>query len=185
MSDSAPRHWFDAEVVRNDADLCRRIRNLKLIAFDFDGVFTDNAVLLDETGIEHIRSSRYDGIGLRRLESVGVKAVIISTEVNPVVLARARKLKLECVNACENKVSALGDFLTAIGAEFSEAGFVGNDINDLPALARVNLPMVTADCHPEVSSVAKYKTRITGGNGAVREICDMIYHVRSPENHDI
>jgi YrbI family 3-deoxy-D-manno-octulosonate 8-phosphate phosphatase len=151
---------------------------LRLLVFDFDGVFTDNSVYVFEDGREAVRCSRFDGIGLRRLERAGIEPLIISTETNPVVTQRARKLKIGCVQGIENKL----ELLTRLAAErdlgFDAVGYLGNDVNDRPCLARVALPMVVADAHADVVPLAAYITKALGGAGAVREVCDILAELR-------
>jgi len=155
------------------------IRRIRLVAFDFDGVFTDNMVYVFENGSEAVRCFRSDGIGLQKLEKMGIKTVIISTEANPVVSARARKLKIECVQDCQDKRGVLEDMAAKIGISLDQVAFVGNDINDLPCLNCVALPIVVQDAHPDVVPVARYQTQSPGGCGAVREVCDLFEKYRS------
>lgn len=152
--------------------------NLRLMVFDFDGVFTDNAVYVFEDGREAVRCSRFDGIGLRRLERAGVTPFIISTETNAVVSARARKLQIECLQGVDTKLEALEAVATRFGTTLGQTGYVGNDINDRPCLANVGLPIVVADAHPDVCDLALYVTRRKGGDGAVREVCDLVAECR-------
>ena len=149
------------------------IRKIRLVAFDFDGVFTDNMVYVFEDGTEAVRCSRGDGIGLQKLKRLGIEAVIISTESNPVVSARARKLKIRCVQDCPDKRKTLEDIARETGISLAEVAFVGNDINDRPCLTSVGLPIVVQDAHPDVISLAAYRTQTRGGYGAVREVCDL------------
>lgn len=160
------------------ADLAARIRRLRLIAFDFDGVFTDNSVFVFEDGREAVRCSRFDGIGLRRLEASGVEGIILSAEINPVVLARARKLRIAARNGLEDKHAALQAEVSARNLSLDEVAYVGNDLNDAACLQAVAVPIVVGDAHPEVLALGSYRTHWLGGRGAVREICDLIYHVR-------
>lgn len=162
----------------DDPSLVRRIRAVRLVAFDFDGVFTDNAVYVFEDGREAVRCSRGDGIGLRRLEETGVEPVIISMESNPVVAMRGRKLKVKCFTGCDDKLEVLEGILKERGLSMAQAAFVGNDINDLACLGRVGLPIVVRDAHPDVVYHALYQTRDAGGHGAVREVCDLIARCR-------
>ena len=155
------------------------IRRIRLVAFDFDGVFTDNMVYVFENGSEAVRCSRGDGIGLQKLEKMGIKTVIISTEANPVVSARAHKLKIECVQDCQDKRGVLEDMGAKIGISLDQVAFVGNDVNDLPCLTCVALPIVVKDAHPDVIPVARYRTKNPGGCGAVREVCDLFEMYRS------
>lgn len=149
------------------------IRKTRLIAFDFDGVFTDNLVYVFEDGREAVRCSRGDGMGLQKLKRLGIEAIIISTEKNPVVSARAQKLKIRCVQDCPDKRAELEKITQKLGISLSEVAFVGNDINDEACLACVGMPIVVQDAHPDVLSLARYRTQKPGGNGAVREICDL------------
>ena len=149
------------------------IRKIRLIGFDFDGVFTDNLVYVFEDGAEAVRCSRGDGIGLQKLKHLGIESVIISTESNPVVSARARKLQIRCVQNCADKRKALEHIADEIGISLDEVAFVGNDINDLPCLTCVALPIVVQDAHRDVIELALYQTKNPGGCGAVREICDL------------
>jgi len=161
----------------NDVSLEELIRAIRLIVFDFDGVFTDNMVYVFEDGSEAVRCFRGDGFGLRKLEQLGIEAIVISTETNPVVAARSRKLGVRCVQGCEDKAAALEAILHEKGLSLTQVAFVGNDINDLPCLTRVALPIVVQDAHPDVILHARYRTRAKGGHGAVREICDLFERV--------
>ena len=154
------------------------IRSVRLIAFDFDGVFTDNTVYVMEDGREAVRCWRSDGLGLAKLPALGVAAVVISTEKNPVVSARSRKLGLRCIQGCEDKRATLEALLKEMDLTPAQAAFVGNDINDLPCLSCVGLPIVVADAHPEVVRGARYRTEAPGGRGAVREVCEVILAAR-------
>ncbi|MCX7851499.1 MAG: HAD hydrolase family protein [Anaerolineae bacterium] len=156
-----------------DPSLPARIRRTRLLGFDFDGVFTDNAVYVFEDGREAVRCYRGDGLGLRRLEQVGVLPVIVSSETNPVVLARSRKLQVRCVHGCTDKLAAVQELAAEQGLTLDQVGFVGNDINDAAVLARVGLAIVVQDAHPDVLSLAHYRTQRPGGYGAVREVCDL------------
>jgi len=149
------------------------IGRIRLIAFDFDGVFTDNMVYVFENGSEAVRCFRSDGIGLQKLKKLGIETAIISTEANPVVSARARKLKMRCIQDCSDKRAALEDIAREKNIPLEEIAFVGNDINDLACLECVGLPIAVQDAYPAVLSAARFQTKCPGGHGAVREICDL------------
>jgi len=149
------------------------ISKIRLVAFDFDGVFTDNMVYVFEDGSEAVRCSRGDGMGLQKLKRLGLETIIISTETNPVVSARARKLKMRCVQHCEDKRAELEKIIQEMGISLAQVAFVGNDINDEACLKCVGLPIVVQDAHPDVLPLARYRTQRPGGCGAVREICDL------------
>ena len=149
--------------------------DVRLVIFDFDGVFTDNTVYVDQNGVETVRCWRSDGLGLARLREVGVKTYIVSTETNPVVAARAEKLKIPCKHGISDKGKAVLETCTETGTSPEHTMFVGNDINDIPAFKVVKFPVAVGDAHPEVSPYVVFRTDTRGGFGAVREICDLIY----------
>ncbi len=156
----------------------QRVARLRLIVFDFDGVMTDNGVYVFSDGTEAVRCNRSDGIGLKRVQRAGLETMILSTETDPVVSVRARKLGLPCLQGVEDKLSALLSIAQEKGLSLDEIAFVGNDINDRPCLTQVGFPVVVADAHDDLSTLAAYRTRRPGGHGAVREICDMIAELR-------
>lgn len=162
-----------------DGALAERFRALRLVAFDFDGVFTDNSVYVSQDGVESVRCVRSDGLGLQKLAVLGIVTIIISTETNPVVTARSRKLNMRCIQGCEDKLRALENVIAELGVSMSETAFVGNDVNDLECLKVVGLPIVVADAHPDVGAYAAFRTETRGGYGAVREICDLIEAART------
>ena len=165
--------------LRPDAPaLQERMRSIRLVAFDFDGVFTDNKVYVWQDGSEAVCCFRGDGIGLEKLKRLGVETVIISTEVNPVVSARSRKLAIRCVQGCKDKRAALEGIVRELDLSMDQVAFVGNDINDRECLQVAGLPIVVRDAHPEVVELALYQTQIAGGQGAVREICDLFERAR-------
>jgi 3-deoxy-D-manno-octulosonate 8-phosphate phosphatase (KDO 8-P phosphatase) len=151
------------------------LRTIRFIVFDFDGVFTDNFVYVFEDGREAVRCTRADGLGLSRLRDVGIDALVLSTETNPVVVERCRKLKIDCVAACADKAAALNEIAASRSVDSAHMAYVGNDINDAGCLRMVGLPIVVADAHPEVVPLARWRTEAPGGRGAVREVCDLFH----------
>jgi len=158
------------------------VRGIRLVAFDFDGVFTDDMVYVLQDGSEAVRCFRGDGIGLQKLARLGIETVIISTEANPVVTARAEKLKIRCMQNVADKREALETLAGELDIPLSRVAFVGNDINDLAALQCVGLPVVVRNAHPDISRYAIYQTRHAGGAGAVREVCDMVEKTLTPSS---
>ncbi len=157
------------------------IPKIRLVAFDFDGVFTDNMVYVSQDGAESVRCNRGDGIGLQKLGRLGIETIIISTESNPVVSARAQKLGIRCIQDCAGKRAELKKITGEMGITLDETAFVGNDVNDETCLDCVGLPIVVQDAHPDVLMLARYRTHAKGGEGAVREICDVFEKVLSTE----
>lgn len=154
------------------------LAGVQFVVFDFDGVFTDNRVLVGEDGREAVFCSRADGLGLETLTRTGLPSMILSTERNGIVKARADKLKLECIHGCRDKWAELQRILSSRGIPASAVAFVGNDINDRECLRHVGVPICVADAHPDVKPLAKLITRQPGGHGAVREICDLLVQMR-------
>lgn len=150
------------------------LAEIRLVVFDFDGVFTDNAVYISEDGRESVRCWRGDGIGLERLRRLGVELGVISTEVNPVVAARCRKLQVRCIQGCLDKLMEMKALWEALEIGPEATCYMGNDVNDAAVLRSVAVPVVVADAHPDVVPHARLRTRAGGGRGAVRELCDRI-----------
>lgn len=146
---------------------------IKHVVFDFDGVFTDNFVYINEKGEEMVRCSRADGLGLAKLKELGINTFILSTETNKVVAKRAKKLGIKCFHSIEDKLKHLK--LLIPENELKNTVFVGNDTNDLEVMQAVGYPVAVADAYYELLNIAKYVTNVKGGHGAVREVCDLIY----------
>ena len=157
-------------------------KNVKFVAFDFDGVFTNNSVFVSENGEETVQCNRSDGIGLARLQEVNVKFYIISTESNKVVSQRAKKIKSPVIQNVKDKALVLKQICKKEGFKLKETMFVGNDINDLPALKIVGYPVGVNDSYSEIDGFIKFRTKKKGGMGAVREICDLIYFSKNKSN---
>jgi 3-deoxy-D-manno-octulosonate 8-phosphate phosphatase (KDO 8-P phosphatase) len=156
-------------------DVAPLLARVRFVAFDFDGVFTDNRVWVNERGEELLAFSRSDGLGLRRLDEIGVRYLILSMESNPIVGARAQKLHADCVQGVEDKLTVLRE---RAGSELDDVAYVGNDINDAACLEAVGLPVVPADAWPEVLSLARLVLSRPGGKGCVRELCDAIWEAQ-------
>ena len=145
----------------------------KLIVFDFDGVFTDNAVYVSEDGLEMVRCSREDSLGINMLQAHNLPMLILSTESNPVVAARAKKLKLEVFQSCNNKRQFLEDYLHEHNLPAREIVYIGNDLNDLDAMRLVGFSVCPADAHEAVREHCDLVLSKKGGHGAVRELCEL------------
>jgi YrbI family 3-deoxy-D-manno-octulosonate 8-phosphate phosphatase len=148
------------------------LERVRFAVFDFDGVFTDNRVWVNERGEESLAFTRSDGLGLRRLDEVGVRYLIVSTEPNPIVGARAEKLRVDCVQGVDDKLAALRE---RVDVPLEDVAYVGNDINDADCLRAVGVPVVPADAWPEVRGLARWVLSRPGGAGCVREFCDGVW----------
>jgi YrbI family 3-deoxy-D-manno-octulosonate 8-phosphate phosphatase len=144
------------------------------VVFDFDGVMTDNRVLTFQDEREAVLCDRADGLGITMLRSRNIPMLVLSTETNPVVAARCRKLKLECLQGIDVKETALAQWLAERGYNPARTIYVGNDINDLGCLRLVGLPVAVGDAYEAVKTICKLVLSKPGGKGAVREIAEMI-----------
>ncbi|MCB2213794.1 acylneuraminate cytidylyltransferase [bacterium] len=147
---------------------------VSLVVFDFDGVMTDNRVWVSQDGTESVAANRGDGTGIARLLAAGIRAVIISTEANPVVAARAKKLNLPYYHDVGDKAAVLNHYLAQEAISAEETIYVGNDVNDLPCFPIVACAVAVSDAHPEVRRMADQVLTHAGGHGAVREVCDIL-----------
>ena len=156
------------------------LASVTFVVFDFDGVMTDNRVLVAEDGRESVFCSRADGLGVQLLGRAGVGCLVLSTEANPVVSARAAKLGVECVQGLglDGKAAALRRIMRERGIDPAAAAYVGNDVNDVECLGLVGVPICVADAWPAVRRAARYATARRGGDGAVREVCDLLLEAR-------
>lgn len=150
------------------------IEDIRLIVYDFGGVMTDNKVIIFEDGRESIVANRSDGLGVEAPKKMGISQIILSTESNDVVRARAKKLNLSIIYACKDKKSTLIKYCKKRGYNLSKVVYVGNDINDLEAMEVVGYPIAPADAQIEIKKIAKIVTKARGGDGVIREVLDFI-----------
>jgi N-acylneuraminate cytidylyltransferase len=146
----------------------------ELIVYDFDGVMTDNRAILMEDGNEGVWVNRSDGWGVQQLKKAGYLQVILSTEKNPVVTARAKKLQIEVIQGSSDKAKCLKNYCQKKHIKLNKVLFVGNDINDLGAMKIVGFSVAPANAHPEVLQIASFVTRAKGGDGVLREISESV-----------
>lgn len=142
---------------------------------------TDNRVWVDQDGRESVAVNRADGLGLARLAQAGVEVLVLSTEENPVVGARCRKLRLDFAQGVRDKREVLAGWMRERSLRPEEVVFVGNDVNDKECLALAGLGVAVADSHPEILETADWVLSRGGGYGAVREVCDLIMKARNPK----
>lgn len=152
--------------------------HIRAVIFDFDGVMTDNAVYVDQNGVETVRCSRGDGLGVGRLLAAGVFVGVLSKEVNPVVAARCQKLRIPFRQGIDNKVEELEQWMALEKIDRNAVAFVGNDINDLACLSWASIGVAVADSEPEVLAATRVHTVRHGGHGAVRDICEWVIAAR-------
>ncbi len=156
------------------AEVTPRLADIDLLVTDFDGVLTDNRVLVSDDGHESVVCTRADGIGCDLLKAAGLALLILSTETNRVVSVRGEKLGIEVVQGCADKGTAMRDLLSERGLDPARVMYVGNDVNDLGALRAVGWPVVPADAHPDVVGDARLVTEAAGGQGVLRELASTL-----------
>jgi len=150
---------------------------IDLIVTDFDGVITDNRVWTDENGKETVVASRSDSMHLRELRERGIQVVVLSSEPNPVVKARAAKMgNVEALHGIDirGKGAAFKELLARKRIDAARVVYIGNDLNDLPCFGLAGWAVAVADAYPEVVQQADYVLHKAGGHGALREVCEMI-----------
>ena len=149
--------------------------NIKLVVFDVDGVLTDGKLILGENGNEYKCFHVRDGQGLVMLMKTECKVAVITARSSKIVAERMESLGVKYIfQGEENKGKTLTKLINKLGMTFADVAYVGDDVIDLPAMKKVSLPIAVADAHPEVKKLAKFITQNNGGQGAVREICELI-----------
>ena len=149
---------------------------IDLIISDFDGVITDNRVWVNEDGTEYVAAYRSDSIGVQYLRASGIDVMIISSESNRVVEARARKMGVQVIHGVgiHDKGRVMRDVLEQKNIRAENVIYIGNDLNDLPCFEVAGWSVAVADAYPEVVRAADFVTSKAGGHGALREVCDLI-----------
>jgi len=154
------------------------------VVLDFDGVFTDNKVIVFQDGREAVVCNRGDGWGLAQLKRLGVPILVLSTEENPVVQARCDKLGIACMRGIQDKLTVLRAWLRANKIDISQVVYVGNDVNDLACLREAGCGIAVGNAHPRARAAAKIVLSAPGGQGAIREIAELIEEKLEVENND-
>ncbi|WP_077971668.1 N-acylneuraminate cytidylyltransferase [Streptomyces tsukubensis] len=148
--------------------------DIDAVVLDFDGTQTDDRVLIDSDGRELVAVHRGDGLGVAALRKAGLPLLILSTERNPVVAARAHKLRIPVLHGIDRKDEALKQWCEEQGIAPERVLYVGNDVNDLPCFGLVGWPVAVAGAHDVVRGAARAVTSRPGGEGAIREIASWI-----------
>ncbi|MFD4302719.1 cytidylyltransferase domain-containing protein [Streptomyces albidoflavus] len=161
---------------RNEAPGARRPGpgDVDAVVLDFDGTQTDDTVQIDAEGRERVSVHRGDGLGIAALRDAGIPLLILSTEQNPVVTARARKLRIPVLHGVDRKDEALKQWCDEQGVDPARVLYAGNDANDLPCFALAGWPVAVASAHEPVRRAARAVTTAPGGRGAVREIASWL-----------
>lgn len=161
-----------------DNAITEKIGKLKLIATDFDGIWTNGMVYIGDQGQEMVRCSRKDTLRIKEIQSLGIEIMVISKEESLVVSKRCQKMNVVCFQGVNDKITLLKKLLEDKNLRPDDVAYVGDDINDLECLKHVGLPMTVADGHKLCKEIALYTTTRNGGDHAMREIFDLILSVR-------
>lgn len=161
------------------ADVLARAAKIRLVVFDVDGTLTDGRLWYAEDGHETKVFHVHDGLGLKLLMASGVQVAIVSARISHPVALRAEELDIAHVYQGQgDKRACLEQLLEALQLAPEEAAFVGDDLPDLPPMRIVGLAVAVANAHPWVAEHAHWHTRLSGGQGAAREVCDVILHAQ-------
>jgi len=149
-------------------------RKISAVIFDFDGVFTDNRVIVHDDGHEAVLCNRSDGMGISALKKAGCQILVLSKEKNPVVQWRSEKLGIPCAQGIDDKKAYLSSWLAERGIDPANVAYLGNDVNDIECMEFVGCGAAVADAQGQVKTKAKIILDHAGGHGAIRELCDMV-----------
>ncbi len=150
---------------------------IDVLVFDFDGVLTDNSVYIDESGREQVKCSRSDGLAFDVLRKINKPVCIISTEKNSVVSSRAAKLRIPVIQGVSDKARELEKLANEHSYQLSKILFVGNDLNDYPAMNLCGFTACPGDSHQVIQELSTFVLRTEGGKGVVRELIEEIFQL--------
>ena len=155
------------------------LAQIRLVAFDVDGVFTDGRFYLSNDGVESKAFSTQDGFGIRRLLDAGVAVAVISGRSSAAVQQRMNELGVKhVVQGCKDKIAAFDEITATLGITDAECAYVGDDVPDLPLLRKAGHSFAVANAVAEVHDECDFSTAARGGFGAVREVCDRVLGAR-------
>lgn len=169
--------------MRNNLELKALAKKIKLMAFDVDGVMTNNTLIFDENGVEYKVFNGKDGQGIELLHKAGIIPAIISKRNNGTLVHRAKVLGItELHMGQKNKLEVLDEIIAKYGFSYDEVVFMGDDLPDICVLEQVGLPSCPLDAVDEVKEVSKFISSRKGGEGAIRELCDFVLKA---QGHDL
>jgi 3-deoxy-D-manno-octulosonate 8-phosphate phosphatase (KDO 8-P phosphatase) len=146
----------------------------KVIFTDFDGCLTDDRVWLNQDGEEFVAANRKDGLAINRLNALGIRVVITSTETNKVVTARATKLGIEALQGLSDKVEAIENYISKNNLTWKDSWYIGNDVNDLGAIRKASFSICPSDAVRVVKNAVNLKLKTKGGYGVLSELVTLI-----------
>jgi YrbI family 3-deoxy-D-manno-octulosonate 8-phosphate phosphatase len=147
---------------------------ISLIIYDFDGVMTDNTVIVREDGQESVICNRSDGLAVSLIKEWGIPQAIISTETNKVVAARAAKLGIPVIHGVSNKKETVLAYCCELDINPQEILYIGNDLNDLEVMRTVGYPVCPNDAYKEIQDIARLVLPVGGGCGVIRGLLNYL-----------
>jgi 3-deoxy-D-manno-octulosonate 8-phosphate phosphatase (KDO 8-P phosphatase) len=164
---------------RATAKLRPVLARLELLCFDVDGVLTDGGLYYTDGGDELRKFDVKDGLGIKAVLALGIKVAVITGSDAPAINHRCRRLGIgHVLTGVEDKLAAFRQLCADLAVPPARAGYLGDDVNDLPILKIAGLPLAVADAMPGVRAAAAYVTKAIGGRGAAREVCDLVLGAR-------
>tara|TARA_B100000965_G_C19581722_1_gene753873 strand:+ start:1808 stop:2302 length:495 start_codon:yes stop_codon:yes gene_type:complete len=148
-----------------------KFKNIKVLFLDFDGVLTDNKVIVNEKGIESVRCSRSDSLYSDMIKNkFSLKLIVISSEKNRVVEVRCQKMKLPFIHGVSDKLKSINKFLIKNNLNFQNLAYIGNDLNDLEVMKKCNFKICPYDSVPEIKKISNLVLKTKGGDGVLKEV---------------
>jgi 3-deoxy-D-manno-octulosonate 8-phosphate phosphatase (KDO 8-P phosphatase) len=153
------------------------INEVDALVFDFDGVLTDNKVLVHQDGSESVLCSRADGLAFDVLRKLKIPTYILSSETNIVVTERAKKLKTSVIQGASNKFEILFQLCNEEHFDINKILFIGNDLNDYHAMQACGYSACPSDSHPKIQEISSQVLTSKGGDGVVRELLEKVFNL--------
>ncbi len=148
---------------------------IKTIFYDFDGVMTNNKVLVSQDGSESVFVNRSDGLAISYFKKLGINQLIISTETNAVVTQRANKLDIDVYQGVENKLETVKSLMKKLNLKNQDVAYVGNDLNDLEVMSFLQHSFCPIDSHPKILCTSKEIIDCKGGNGVIMALYNCLF----------
>ena len=162
-------------MLKKNKKLNFNIKKVDAFFFDFDVVLTNNLVIINENGSESVICNRSDGLGFNFLNKICTNIYILSSEKNPVVKNRAKKLKVKCYQGLTNKLDTLKLISKKTGIDLKKSVYVGNDLNDYDAMKECKIKICPKDSHKKIISIADFLLKKKGGDGVVIELIESVF----------
>lgn len=153
------------------------INEIDALVFDFDGVLTDNKVLVHQDGSESVLCNRADGLAFDVLRKLKIPTYILSTETNIVVTKRAKKLKIPVIQGASNKLEKLSKLCIEEHYDINEILFIGNDLNDYQVMKACGYSACPSDSHPKIQEISSHVLTSQGGDGIGRELLEEVFNL--------